>query len=105
MTTPSPATRFPTCATAPDVLVQPFGGLAILWPRTDGAKHWFAHRVDSPHTWGAGTVCEPGNVAPIVAALRVDGFEVMDADWWNEAHPMTAVGPTGNARRAVSVPA
>lgn len=70
-------TRFPTCAAAPDVLVQPFGALAILWPRTEAAKAWFAGRVDSPHTWGAGTVCEPGNVGPIVAALREDGFEVM----------------------------
>ena len=72
--------RFPTCAAAPDVLVQPFGNLVILWPRTEGAKTWFALRVDSPHTWGAGTVCEPGNVAPIVAALRTDGFVVVRAE-------------------------
>ena len=36
-------------------------------------------RVDSPHTWGAGTVCEPGNVGPIVEALRDDGFVVMNS--------------------------
>jgi hypothetical protein len=72
-------TQFATCTDAPDVLVQPFGSLAILWPRTESAKAWFVGRVDSPHTWGAGTVCEPGNVGPIVEALRDDGFVVMNS--------------------------
>lgn len=69
--------RFPTCERAPDVLVQDFGSVTILWPRTADAKAWFAAHVDTRQTWGVGTVCEPRHVAPIVAGLVDAGFDVV----------------------------
>jgi hypothetical protein len=72
-----PGGRFQTCDHAPDVLVQVFGPVTILWPRTPEAKAWFSEHVDSRETWGVGTVCEPRFVEPIVASLVAAGFEVI----------------------------
>lgn len=66
-----------TGSNAPDVLVQNFGSVVILWPRTDEAKGWFAENVDTQQTWGAGTVCEPRYVEPIVEGLLEAGFHVI----------------------------
>lgn len=69
--------RYPTGGNAPDVLVQNFGSVVILWPRTDAAKDWFAENVDTQATWGAGTVCEPRYVDAIVDGLMEEVFDVV----------------------------
>ena len=59
-----------------DVLVQNFGSVVVLWPRTEHAREWFKEHVDSQQTWGAGTVCEPRYVHDIVDGMVNDGLEV-----------------------------
>lgn len=73
----SPQKPYPTCTCAPDVLVQYFGAVVILWPRTDAAKAWFEENVNTQAAWGVGTVCEPRYVEPIVDGLIEAGFEVV----------------------------
>ncbi len=59
-----------------DVLVQHFGSVVVLWPRTTAAQEWFDLFVETTQSWGAGTVCEPAYAQPIVDALELAGFEV-----------------------------
>jgi hypothetical protein len=70
-------TTIPTTNSAPDVLVQNFGSIIVLWPRTESVKDWFDTNVDTQQTWGAGTVCEPQYAHDIVDALSEAGFEVL----------------------------
>jgi hypothetical protein len=62
----------------PDVLVQRFGSLCVLWPRTRAAQDWVRAHVDVRETWGNGVVCEPRFVDAIAAGLAAEGFSVLE---------------------------